>query len=164
MYGDLMIGVDSGSDFNYAFNLTADRRVNSFFENSTTGGLYEIDNTWSSRDWHSNRNGSANRNGIVSANTSGLSEISNTNSSWSVSQGKISFSFNVAGLSVFTNAQSLALSWAETCFNDDVSETFAVRRNRPVVDVPEPSTIILMTLALGGLVYRRRNKGEKFTA
>jgi len=158
-YGDLMIGVDNGSDFNYAFSLGADRWNRYTFSDSDSGGLYKIDKTYSSTDWHSG----AERDGIVSASTRGLTEI-DSNSSWGVSQGKISFSFNVAGLSVFTNAQSLALSWAETCFNDDVGETFAVRRNRPVVGVPEPGTVLLMLLALGGLVYSRRNKNGHISA
>ena len=163
MYGDLMIGVDSDS-FNYAFNLSEDRRIQTGFENSSTGGLFNIENsnTWTSRQWHSNNNGSAERNGIVSANTNGLTEI-NANSSWSVSNGKISFSFNVANLDVFKNAQTLALSWAETCFNDDVHGTFDVKRGG-IASVPEPATVVLMLLALAGIAYRQKNKRDSFSA
>ncbi len=159
--GDLLIGVDSGSAFNYAFDLGNMGWSRSAFSGTQSGGLYAINGTSSSRDRHYNSNGSAYRNGAVFGNTTG-SELG-SNNSWSVSHGKISFSFNVAGLSVFENASTLALSWAESCFNDDVSETFAIRRNRPVV-VPEPSTALLMMLALGGLVYRQKNKVNKLSA
>ena len=83
----------------------------------------------------------------------------------SVGDGKISFSFNVTGIQAFENATTLALSWAETCFNDDVHETFAVKRggNEPAI-VPEPTTIVLMLLALVGMVYRQRIKSNSFSA
>lgn len=44
LFGDLMIGVDSGSSFNYAFNLGYDRWNQSTFDNSSSGGLYKINN------------------------------------------------------------------------------------------------------------------------
>ena len=160
LFGDLLIGVDSGSAFNYAFNLGNMRWNRSMFSNTSSGGLYAINGTYSSSDWHP-YNGGAHNYGAVSGRRTG-SELG-SNNSWSVSGGKISFSFNVAGLSVFENASTLALSWAESCFNDDVHETFAIRRNRPVV-VPEPSTALLMLLALGGLVYRQKNKANKLSA
>lgn len=164
MYGDLMIGVDSDS-FNYAFNLSENRGIQTGFENSSTGGLYNIENsnTWTSRQWHNNSDGSARRNGIVSANTNGLTEI-DANSSWSVSHGKISFSFNVANLDVFRNASTLALSWAETCFNDAVHGEFDIARKNKPADVPEPATIVLMLLALAGVASRQKNKRNSFSA
>ncbi len=162
VYGDLLIGVDSGSDFNYAFSLKSGRWGNGQVNNSSTGGLYAINGTWTSRDRHNNSRGSARYDGDVFGRTVG-SELG-SNNSWSVTPGKISFSFNVAGLDMFKNAKTLALSWAESCFNDDVHGEFDItRRNRPA-EVPEPSTLILMLLALGAVAYRQKNKRNSFSA
>jgi hypothetical protein len=161
VYGDLLIGVDNGSSFNYAFSLGDMRTSQDAFAGNSTGGLYQISGTTSSRDHHNNSNGRARYNGAVFGNTIG-NELGN-NTSWGVSYGKISFTFNVAGLSIFENASSLALSWAESCFNDDVNGTFAVRRNRPAT-VPEPASIVLMLLALAGIAYRQKNKRKYFSA
>lgn len=172
VYGDLLIGVDNGSSYNYAFNL-GDMRWDqgAVSPTNSSGGLYAINGLYTSQGYHRDRNGQASRQGAIAGATTGSELGSNTSwgvsqgvNQWGVSQGKISFSFNVAGLGVFTSAQSLALSWAESCFNDDVSQTLNVRRNRPVTSVPEPTTALLMLLALGGLVYRRRSKGENFSA
>ena len=106
VYGDLLIGLDSGSSFNYAFSLGNMGMNQSAFAGTSSGGLYAINGTTSSRQYHTNGRRSAARNGAVFGNTVG-SELGSFNS-WSVSDGMISFSFNVAGLSVFENASSIA--------------------------------------------------------
>lgn len=172
VYGDLLIAVDNGSSYNYAFNLGGMRwDRGEVSPTNSSGGLYAISGLYNSQGYHSNSNGQASRQGAIEGATTGSQLGSNTSwgvsqgtNQWGVSQGKISFSFNVAGLGVFTSAQSLALSWAMSCFNDDVSQTLNVRRNRPATSVPEPTTALLMLLALGGLVYRRSSKGKNFTA
>lgn len=162
VYGDLLIGVDSGSSFNYAFSLGGMRTSQDAFSGSDVGGLYLINGTTTSRDRHTNSNGRARYDGDIFGNTIG-NELGN-NTSWSVSHGKISFSFNVAGLTIFENAQSLALSWAESCFNDDVHGEFDIARKNKPADVPEPATLILMLLALAGVAYRQKNKRNSFSA
>lgn len=161
VYGDLLIGIDNGSSFNYAFSLGDMRTSQDAFGGTDAGGLYAIDGTTTSRDRHTNSNGRARYDGDIFGNTVG-NEIGN-NTSWGVSHGKISFTFNVAGLSVFENASTLALSWAESCFNDDVSGMFELSRTRPA-DVPEPATVVLMLLALAGIAYRQKNKRDSFSA
>ena len=116
VFGDLMIGVDSGSSFNYAFSLGDMRYEKRAFTNSNSGGLYEIDYAFYSSQWHSG----ANRHGVVSAYTWGRNELG-SNNLLSVGDGKISFSFNVSGIRAFQNASQVAFSWAMTCANDVVT-------------------------------------------
>ncbi|WP_158089078.1 PEP-CTERM sorting domain-containing protein [Cognaticolwellia mytili] len=176
IFGDLLIGANKGSDsgYNYAFSLgdfmnsSATRFNWNNLSNETAGGLYAINSTESAGQYHGyKKNGRIKHKGAVFGNTTGLEQNANS-SFWSVSgganTGKISFSFNVGGIDAFKNATSLSLSWAMSCFNDAVHDTFAVNRgNKPAV-VPEPSTIILMLLALVGITYRQRTKRDSFSA
>lgn len=172
VYGDLLMGLrdSSGANSYYAFKLGGDRYSKGHVNSSTsTGGLYAINGVYTSGQYHGTDKtgrvfGRATNNIKLGTNTSwGTSQSTRTNE-WGVSQGKVSFSFNVAGLDMFQNATSLGLSWAMSCFNDSVGGTYAVQRSVPVVGVPEPTSVVLMLIALGGLVYRRRNKSESFTA
>jgi hypothetical protein len=167
VYGDLLIGANNNgsSDFNYAFSLgdlfggwnTRFSKYNRF--NQTNGGLYEVNGTKTAGQYH----GYSSDKGSVFGNTTG-SELNAGTSSWSAGNGKVSFSFNVSGLDAFKNATSLSLSWAMSCYNDAVHDTFAVNRgNKPAI-VPEPSTMILMLLALVGITYRQRSKRNSFSA
>tara|TARA_B110000211_G_scaffold79221_2_gene92870 strand:+ start:11737 stop:12531 length:795 start_codon:yes stop_codon:yes gene_type:complete len=168
IYGDLLIGANNGTDsgFNYAFSLgdlyngwnTRFSRINRV--NQQNGGLYAIDSTQSAGSYHSY---SSDR-GAVFGNTIG-NELNSNDSRWSATSGKLSFSFNVSGLDAFRDATSLSLSWAMSCYNDAVHETFSVNRgtNEPAI-VPEPTTIVLMLLALVGMVYRQRIKSNSFSA
>ena len=152
VYGDLLIGLDSGSSFNYAFSLGNMGMNQSAFAGTSSGGLYAINGTTSSRQYHTNGRRSAARNGAVFGNTVG-SELGSFNS-WSVSDGMISFSFNVAGLSVFENASSIALSWAESCYNDAV--TMDLQVSRTITDVPEPTTVMIFGFGLIALALRKK--------
>lgn len=168
IYGDLLIGANNGSDsgFNYAFSLgdlyngwnTRFSRINR--TNQHNGGLYAIDSTQSAGSYHSY----SNDRGAVFGNTIG-NELNSNDSRWSALNGKLSFSFNVSGLDAFRDATSLSLSWAMSCYNDAVHETFAVNRssNKPAI-VPEPTTVVLMLIALAGIVYRQRAKSNSFSA
>ncbi len=177
IFGDLLIGANQGNDsgYNYAFSLGdfMNRNTSRFdwknLSDEKEGGLYAIDSTTSAGQFHDyrKRNGRMNHKGDVFGNTTGSEQNANS-SFWSVSgnanTGKISFSFNVGGLDAFKNATSLSLSWAMSCYNDAVHSTFAVNRgNKPAI-VPEPSTIVLMLLALVGITYRQRNKRNLFSA
>ncbi|WP_257173783.1 PEP-CTERM sorting domain-containing protein [Colwellia sp. M166] len=168
IFGDLLIGANSASNsgFNYAFSLgdlysgwnTRFSRIERL--DQTNGGLYKINGTTSAGSYH----GYSDDRGAVFGQTKGH-ELNENASTWSSTNEKISFSFNVSGLDAFREATSLSLSWAMSCYNDAVHETFAVNRgNSPVVDVPEPATIILMLLALAGIAYRQRAKSNLLSA
>ena len=167
IYGDLLIGANDGrnSDFNYAFSLgdlfsgwnTRFSRIERL--NQTNGGLYAINGTTTAGQYH----GYSRDKGSVFGNTTG-SELNSNSSFWSATHGKLSFSFNVAGLSMFEDAKSLSLSWAMSCYNDAVHETFTVNRGSRPASVPEPATILLMILALAGIAYRQGNKRSSFSA
>lgn len=168
IYGDLLIGAnnDGSSDFNYAFSLgNLFGNWNTRFSqierlNQTNGGLYAINGTTSAGQYH----GYSRDKGSVFGNRTG-SELNGGSSFWSVSDGKFSFSFNVGGIDAFKKATSLSLSWAMSCYNDAVHDTFALtRKNRPPTDVPEPTTVMLMLLALAGIVYSQKKKKGDFSA
>jgi hypothetical protein len=160
VFGDLLIS--TGSNYNYAFSLGNSRYWENNSFTTTTGGLYAINGTTTSRDYHW-KNGGAARDGSVFGNTTG-SELNSGSSSWSSNYKKISFSFNVGGISAFQNASSIALSWAMSCFNDDVHGQFAVKRPGNPNPVPEPATIFIMLLALAGLVFTRKKQANTFSA
>lgn len=121
----------------------------------STGGLYAINNTLSSTpDYHvgggvevgqvfgdvTDRNNKAG-NGIWSVNNS------------SVDFDIFSFSFNVANIEAFQNADQLALSWTMSCYNDVV--TALISKTSNPVPVPLPATSLLLVLAL--LVLRKQS-------
>jgi len=162
VFGDLLIS--TGSNYNYAFSLGNSRYWENNSFTTTTGGLYAINGTTKSRDYHW-KNGGAARQGSVFGNTVG-SELNSGSSSWSSNYKKISFSFNVGGISAFQNASSIALSWAMSCFNDNVHTNLSVNHppNGDPKEVSEPATIFIMLLALSGLVLIRRKQTNTFSA
>lgn len=158
VFGDLLIKVGS-NNYNYAFKLGNLRGSKNQFNNSDVGGLYAITGVKTSNARHSG----AERDGPVFGKKGGNLELNSGLSSWSSNLGKISFSFNVGGISAFQSANSIALSWAMSCFNDDVNTQLSINRPPPK-DVPEPATIFIMLLALAGLVFTRRKQTNTFSA
>ncbi|TWX66331.1 PEP-CTERM sorting domain-containing protein [Colwellia demingiae] len=169
--GDLLIGTKGKSNpFDYAFVLS-DRDSN-LYSNSKyrtkhwdkKGNLTEIDSTLSSKDYH----GSPSNTGTGEV-MAGTTKGNSTEGDWSVNNygwktgktDKISFSFNVNGIDAFQNASQLAFSWAMSCANDVVDGVVNV--DRPT-SVPEPTTLLLMLLALGFMAKSRNKKANDFSA
>ena len=173
--GDLLIGTDgANSPFNYAFVLSdADRQEDKYYERKhwdNTGTFTEISSTVTAKEYHNNSS-SVQHGQIMAGNTVGQG----LQSAWSVDRQNtganrdnydlISFSFNVNGIDAFQNASQLAFSWAMSCANDIVDGVVSV--NRPDGGnnkIPEPTTILLMLLALAFLAKSRNNKGSNFSA
>lgn len=130
------------------------------YTNNTDGGLYEINNTISTMDYHGSNNISGGNGPVFGdlgnqAAGGSWSVVSNSNT-WDV----LSFSFDVSGISAFENASQLSLSWAMSCYNDVVGDTLAVNRGPGTTPVSEPQTLALLALSLIGLVTRRKLKAK----
>ncbi|PKH88422.1 PEP-CTERM sorting domain-containing protein [Colwellia sp. Bg11-28] len=173
--GDLLIGTKGESNpYDYAFVLSDKDRNKDYsrdYSNGTwdkhwdkQGTFTEIGSTLTSKDYHGKYSSTAS--GEVMA---GTTKGSGTQSNWSVDNygrysgktDKISFSFNVNGIDAFQNASQLAFSWAMSCANDVVDGVVNV--DRPT-SVPEPTTLLLMLLALGFMAKSRSNKSNDFSA
>ena len=194
IYGDLLIGAQDGvndatsaDSFNYAFSLgdfisnsylqyqnyfqtseyysstyNADRYYNGDQNAQKSGGLYEISGTETAGEFHN-----TSKSGSVFGSTVG-SELNANDSSWSVdsTSGKISFSFSVAGIDAFRDATALSLSWAMSCYNDAVHDSWELTRTTGGgggggVSVPEPQMVLLMLLGLAGIAARRKKQSFK---
>lgn len=172
--GDLLMSTRSNtSSYNYAFVLSdTDRMRNNYASQShwdNSGNFTKIKSTLSAKDYHNNS--SSVQNGQVMANETIGSGL---NSAWTVDRqntgqyrnnyDKISFSFNVSGIRAFQNASQVAFSWAMTCANDVVSGIASVNRPNVPVTIPEPTTLLLMLLALAFLAKSRSKKANAFSA
>jgi hypothetical protein len=169
--GDLLIGTKGDNNpFDYAFVLSD--RDSDLYNGSKyrtkhwdkKGTLTEIDSTLSSKDYH----GSPSNTGtgeVIADGTSGTSiegDWSADNYGWKTGKtDKISFSFNVNGIDAFQNASQLAFSWAMSCANDIVHGVVNV--DRPT-SVPEPTTWLLMLLALVFMAKKHNKKANDFSA
>ncbi|MEW6993999.1 PEP-CTERM sorting domain-containing protein [Colwelliaceae bacterium MEBiC 14330] len=167
--GDLLIGTDgANSAYDYAFVLSnADRQEDKYYEQShwdNIGSLTEISSTITSKEYH-NYSSSVQQGQIMAGNQIGQSY----QSAWSVDRQNtgpnrdnydlISFSFNVNGIDAFQNASQLAFSWAMSCANDVVDGIVNVNR---ATSVPEPTTLLLVLLALAFIVKARHQHSKTF--
>lgn len=75
-------------------------------------------------------------------------------SNWTAGNGKISFSFDVAGTALAT-ANQIAFRWAMTCANDIIEGLVSVEGDN-TTQVPEPQTLLLMLLGMAGIAARRK--------
>ena len=168
--GDLLISTNGdNTPFNYAFVLSDDDRGQKYYQKShwdKTGTLTEIDSTVTSKTYH-NESNSVQDGEVIAGNQIG----NGVESAWSVDRQNtgsnrdnydvISFSFNVNGIDAFQNASQLAFSWAMSCANDMVHGVVDV--NRPT-SVPEPTTWLLMLLALVFMAKEHNKKANDFSA
>lgn len=176
--GDLLISTDGDeSAFDYAFVISdADREEKYNYKAGNhwekTGNFTEITSTQKSNQFHQDsvnvsqgitedtKNDVDVEHNIVVADGLGDSVGSGLNSALTIDRinastgfDKISFSFNVGGVSDFQSASQLAFSWGMSCANDIVSGVVSV--NRPS-SIPEPSIVLLMLAALGFMANQRK--------
>jgi len=158
VFGDLLISTGGDANvFDYAFKLT-DGRFGDYYGSGYSehnGNLVEISSTTTAAQYHG---GSVNHDGQVFGNTS---KVENSGT-WSLSTqntgdnrdnyDKITFNFNVDGITGFQSASQLAFSWAMSCANDVIHDVVSV--NRPST-IPEPATMMLFLL---GLAFIARSK------
>lgn len=188
IYGDLLLGTTgSESDFNYAFSLGeltslyngSDYGWSDYYgnvktenheryfkhaedttSNYSTGGLYAINNTINSNEYHPYggvRDGEV-FGDIIDRNdkaATGNWGVKNSSSDFDV----FSFSFNVATIEAFQNADQLALSWTMSCYNDAV--TALITKTKGSVPVPTPTSSVLILLGLALLYSKKRNNNVK---
>ncbi|GAA0817547.1 PEP-CTERM sorting domain-containing protein [Colwellia sp. D2M02] len=169
--GDLLMSTDgANTPYNYAFMLSdADRNRNDYWRKNhwdNTGRLNQISSTISSKQYHNN-SGSVQNGQVMGGSVSSYGE----QAAWTVDRQNagssynnfdvISFSFNVSGIDAFKNASQVAFSWTMSCANDVVQGVVDVAK---VTSVPEPTTFLLMLIALGVIANTKRKKVKAFSA
>lgn len=78
-----------------------------------------------------------------------------------VSSKLLTMTFDISGTSLM-DADQIALRWAMSCANDIIEVVANLKA--PATSVPEPSTLLLMSLAGLGLLASRQKKGLEFKA
>jgi len=83
--------------------------------------------------------------------------------SWNTNTDKkfLTMTFDIGGTSLMTSDQ-IALRWAMSCANDIIEVVANLKA--PTTSIPEPSTLLLMSLAGLGLFSSRQKKGMGFKA
>ncbi|WDE13420.1 PEP-CTERM sorting domain-containing protein [Thalassomonas haliotis] len=174
---------NTGTDWNYAYTIrdwsgTHDDRYNDRDDTSGRGRLvsgFDQDDLRTSSENHGNR---SRADQAVSLNASSYYNrrqyhaYDNIHSGWSnwnttdnvysmngISYNLISFEFDVAGTALAT-ANQIAFRWAMSCANDIIEGLVSINGDGPV-DVPEPETLLLLLLGLGGIVARRKIGSQK---
>ena len=168
VFGDLLLGTAGNvGTYDYAFRLTDGRfddymstqALNWVGSSDNVGGLYSISGTQSSKDYHGLT--STTLNGAVMGIASG--GVLNTGN-WTVDTQRmsagfdtVSFMFDVSGIAAFQNSTQLALSWAMSCFNDNVTGSVSVLITK---SVPEPQTLLLFILAIAAMTFRHKKQSS----
>ena len=153
--------VKSTNKWDYAFDLGWQRETNG---TNVTGDLRDIANTGYS---YSSDVVETDKDGVHR----GWQAIYSTNNPQSVGSGTwssdvgndiLTMTFDISGASSLMGAAQLALRWQMTCANDiiEVVTNFAT----PPTSVPEPSTLLLMSLAGFGVFASRHKKSNNFKA
>lgn len=162
----------------YAFDLGLDYKdgTNNSTSNYTDqdGTLRKIDTsgsvTSSGSSYHSDVNTASQLQGgrswqIVDVKSS-ATEVSGGKWYTNVNNEFLSMTFDISGTSLM-DAEQLALRWAMSCANDIIEVVTNFKPNKPPgggTAVPEPSTFILMLLAVFGLFASRQKKVVGFKA
>jgi len=158
---------NTGTNWNYVYDLSGQRK-NVYSEYGQLKTDFGSNQVYSSTDWHGS---SARTNQAVMLVDDNSDTKVGDQSRWDlyhnvvsytkngIDYGKLSLSFDVTGTDLAT-ANQIAFRWAMTCANDIIEglASFDTQSPRPGdgTTVPEPSTIILMLLAMAGLIYRKK--------
>jgi hypothetical protein len=156
----------SPNKWEYAFDLggTGSNSARNYSNvNNETGRLREIDqsnynsqviSTDSNREWQA----------IVVSNNADVTNYGKWGTN--VAQNLLTMTFDISGTSLMDAAQ-LALRWQMTCANDIIEVVTNFKPNKPPgggTAVPEPSTFVLMLLAVFGIFASRQKKAIGFKA
>jgi len=135
----------ASTNWNYAYKVyNSDRKKQSgrgYLANNFNNGLVSTTS-------NSHRKGQ-----VYALDPSNINRLTN-NTNWTTDANKISFSFNVAGTAL-ESANQIAFRWAMSCAND-IIEGFVSVTDPNTGTIPEPETVLLFSLALGALAYRRK--------
>jgi len=157
---------DSNNGVSYERYYRHDEDTNTSYDtaNSTSGsGLYAIENTQSSTpDYHEGG-------GVEVGEVFG--DITDRNNKaadgkWTVNNSStefdiFSFSFNVANIDAFQNAEQLALSWTMSCYNDAVTALITKTPGTTPIPVPAPASSLLLLLGLALMLILGKNTSAK---
>jgi hypothetical protein len=148
------------TDWNYVYDLSGARKYNSGTGTLKSG--FGSNQVVTSSSLHNGARANqavmlADRNTDISHGSSTWNVLGYSYTSSGINYGQIKFSFDVSGTDLAT-ANQIAFRWAMTCANDIIEglATFNSQVPKPDVSVPEPSTMVLMLLAMAGLIYRRK--------
>jgi len=171
VFGDLLISTVGTSDFDYAFSLSEGRndkyKNHHWYKTKTwdnNGTLIEVNATTTANTYHNGAHHIGHSDVIAEGEAvAGGTWSVNNYGKWTGLTDKISFSFNVTGIDAFQNASQLAFSWATSSAKDLIDGVVNV--NRPQTNsIPEPTTFLLVLLALGIMAKRRHKKMNHFSA
>ena len=155
--------VKSSNKWEYAFDLGGERDTDGVNE---TGHLRDIANTgytaFSDDVITTEKYGDHRGWQVIMSENSPTSKGSGTWNS-DVDNDILTMTFDISNVPSLMNATQLALRWQMTCANDiiEVVTNFATS---PPAPVPEPTTLLLMSIAGFGLFASRQKKGMKFNA
>lgn len=152
----------SNNQWEYAFDLGGARSSSYSDTTVKTGNLRDLSdltiNVNDPQDAYEYSLSSTDRNRDWQAIMSNDSVVKNSldTGTWKtlVSQDLLVMSFDITGTSL-ADADQIALRWAMTCAND-IIEVVADLKDTVVTNVSEPTTVVLMLSALGGLFVKRR--------
>ncbi|WP_281556754.1 PEP-CTERM sorting domain-containing protein [Thalassomonas sp. RHCl1] len=170
---------NTGTDWNYAYTIYdyKKNRNKHWTDRDETQGYGRLVSGFDQNDLttSSEKHNSARHDQTVSLNSatrSGGNAYDNIHSGWSywnttenvysmngISYNLISFEFDVAGTALAT-ANQIAFRWAMSCANDIIEGLVSINGDTPV-DVPEPETLLLLLLGLGGILARRKVTTKK---
>jgi hypothetical protein len=155
--------VKSSNKWEYAFDLGGERDTDGVNE---TGHLRDIANTgytaFSDDVITTEKFGDHRGWQVIMSENSPTSKGSGT---WNSDVGNdiLSMTFDISNVPSLMNATQLALRWQMTCANDiiEVVTNFATS---PPAPVPEPTTLLLMSIAGFGLFASRKKQGMNYKA
>ncbi len=163
-YGHAPTDSNNGVSYERYYRHSEDTNTSYDTTNSASGsGLFAIDNTQSSTpDYHE---GGGVEVGEVFGDVTDRNDKAG-DGTWTVNNSStdfdiFSFSFNVANIDAFQNADQLALSWTMSCYNDAVTALITKTPGTDPVPVPTPASGLLLLLGLALMSLRKKSTAVK---